>query len=346
MLGAGSAGDFNGVTGITAAVPADQTTGLRATATDAAGNASSCSAPFPYTEDSTAPNTPAIDDTDPNSPANDNSPEVKGIAEFGSTVRIYDNPTCTGVPIASGPAAAFNSDGITTPVPDDQTTGLRATATDQPSNTSACSAALAYTEDSTAPAAPTITDTDPDSPANENNPEFKGTAEAGSEVVLYRSSDCSDTNPGAVGAAAEFASPGLTVSVADNSTTTLRATARDQAGNISPCSSPFSYTENSTVPDTTPPDVDLGGKTTQKFDGSIEVEVQCSEACEVTAEGSVTIKGGAAKRAGKTKLKLRKLTVDLAAGERGVLGMKLSQEREDAEEAARSSAPRRRRPSR
>jgi hypothetical protein len=248
---------------------------------------------------------------------------VKGFAEFGSTVRIYDNATCAGAPIATGPAAAFSSDGITAPVPDDQTTGLRATATDQASNTSACSAAFAYTEDSTAPVAPTITDTDPDSPANDNNPEFKGTAEAGSEVILYRSSDCTDQNPGAVGSAAEFASPGLTVSVADNSTTTLRATARDQAGNISACSSPFSYTENSTVPDTTPPAVGLGGKTTQKFDGSIEVEVECSEACEVAAEGTVTIKGGTAKR-GKTKLKLKKLTVSQTAGHKGVLGMKLS----------------------
>jgi Domain of unknown function (DUF1929) len=57
VLGSGSASAFNGTAGVTAAVPSDQTTQLRVTATDAQGSASACSAPFPYTEDSTLPDT-------------------------------------------------------------------------------------------------------------------------------------------------------------------------------------------------------------------------------------------------------------------------------------------------
>ena len=46
------------------------------------------------------------------------------------------------------------------------------------------------------------------------------------------------------GSAAQFASPGIGISVPDNSTTAIRASARDAAGNVSPCSSPFTYVES------------------------------------------------------------------------------------------------------
>jgi hypothetical protein len=93
------------------------------------------------------------------------------------------------------------------------------------------------------PPEPILTDTDPDSPANDNAPEVKGTAEAGSTVSLYTSSDCSGT-PVATGTAAAFASPGITAGVADNSTTTFKAIATDASNNGSPCStSSITYTE-------------------------------------------------------------------------------------------------------
>ncbi len=246
VLAQGSAAAFNG-SGITTPVPGDQTTNLRATATDPAGNSSPCSLSRPYTEDSTAPSAPTLNDTDPDSPANDNNPEVKGSAEAGSTVRIYSTSDCSGSPLASGTPAQFASPGITVAVPGDQTTNLRATATDAAANTSGCSSPLAYTEDSSAASTPTLTDTDPDSPANDNNPEVKGAAEAGSTVRIYSTSDCSGA-PLASGTPAQFASPGITVAVPGDQSTNLRATATDPAGNTSPCSSPLSYTEDSTPP--------------------------------------------------------------------------------------------------
>ena len=54
-------------------------------------------------------------------------------------------------------------------------------------------------------------------------------------VKLYKTAGCTGTQV-AQGTAAKFASPGITVSVPDNSTTSFRAKARDAAGNVSPCS--------------------------------------------------------------------------------------------------------------
>jgi hypothetical protein len=101
-----------------------------------------------------------------------------------------------------------------------------------------------FTVDTKAPRAPRITDTDPDSPANNNLPRVKGSAAAGPMVRIYTTGACTGA-PAATGSAAQFASPGISVSVADNSTTTLRADSRDAAGNVSGCSAAFTYAESS-----------------------------------------------------------------------------------------------------
>ena len=97
------------------------------------------------------------------------------------------------------------------------------------------------------PAAPSGLDSSPGSPANDNDPELTGSATAGSTVRLYTTSDCSGAAV-ASGSAASFASPGLTVSVADDSSTSFRATATDSAGNASTCSAPHTYVEDSSAP--------------------------------------------------------------------------------------------------
>jgi hypothetical protein len=239
-LASGSAATFAGA-GITVGVAANAVTNLRATATDAATNTSACSNPFAYTEDSDAPPTPSIGDTDPNSPANDISPQVKGSgAEAGSTVRIYTTADCSGAPLGSGSAAAFNGPtGITAGVPANQTTELHANATDAALNVSGCSPAFNYTQDSIDPATPSITDTDPDSPASDTQPEVKGSgAEAGSTVRLY--ADCAGTAIG-VGTDAQFEDGGITVTVPAGAETDLTAIVTDAAGNASACSAPFPY---------------------------------------------------------------------------------------------------------
>jgi hypothetical protein len=101
-----------------------------------------------------------------------------------------------------------------------------------------------------APPAPTITGTDPPSGSNENSPLLIGTSEPFSLVHIFASSDCTGDEAGAE-MAEEFASPGIIVSVPDNSTTTFSANAVNGAG-TSLCSAPFTYAEV-TPPASQPP---------------------------------------------------------------------------------------------
>ena len=117
-------------------------------------------------------------------------------------------------------------------------------AIDAPGNESQI-VSRSFTVDTHAPAAPQITDSDPNSPANNNAPKLKGSAAAGSTVKLFRTAACSRTVV-AQGSAAAFASPGITASVPNNTTTAFRARATDAAGNTSPCSGAFTYVEDST----------------------------------------------------------------------------------------------------
>lgn len=132
-------------------------------------------------------------------------------------------------------------------VADDSTTTFRAIATDAAGNPSGCSSPVAYVEDSKPPLAPTLIASTPASPADDNAPRIKGSADSDSTVRLYANGDCSGS-PVATGSAADFAAPGLAASVADDTKTTFRAAASDAAGNVSSCStSSLAYEERSHV---------------------------------------------------------------------------------------------------
>jgi hypothetical protein len=92
-----------------------------------------------------------------------------------------------------------------------------------------------------------VSDSTPGSPANNNSPSIKGSAEALSTVDLYTNASCSGA-PAASGTAAAFGSPGLGVSVPDDSSTSFYATATDSNNNTGACSPvPFAYVEDSTA---------------------------------------------------------------------------------------------------
>jgi hypothetical protein len=99
------------------------------------------------------------------------------------------------------------------------------------------------------PPAPTITGSDPPSGSNENNPLLIGSAEPFSFVHVFATSDCTGPEAGAE-VAEEFSSPGIGVSVPDDSTTTFSANTVNDAG-TSDCSDPFEYTEVTTPPPVT-----------------------------------------------------------------------------------------------
>jgi hypothetical protein len=143
-------------------------------------------------------------------------------------------------------------------------------AIDAPGNESPA-VSRTFTVDTNPPATPQITGTDPSSPSPNNTPKVKGSAQAPSTVKLYRTAGCTGS-PAAVGFAGSFSSPGLSVGVAGDATTILRATATDAAGNVSACSSGFAYVEDSTPPQTTitsgPPSSTTNHRPTFQFSSS------------------------------------------------------------------------------
>ena len=241
-LASGTPAEFSSP-GLTIAVANNQTIDLRATATDAAGNTSGCSTALAYTEDSSAPQTHV--DSGAEGLTNEATPTFDFSATGGATgfECRFDSASfgaCSG-PGNSHTAAPALGEGPHT---------FEVRARDQAANIDPTPASSSFTVDTAGPGAPQLTDTDPNSPANDNHPEVKGSAEAGSTVRVFSTADCSGT-PLASGSASELSSDGLTVDVADDETTSLRATARDAAGNGSACSAPIDYLEDSTPPDTT-----------------------------------------------------------------------------------------------
>lgn len=89
--------------------------------------------------------------------------------------------------------------------------------------------------DTTAPAAPFLSTTNPASPGAVNTFAVTGTAEAGSLVRLHTNPACAG-DAVASGTALVLASSGFAVTVGDNTTTRFYASAEDVAGNRSGCS--------------------------------------------------------------------------------------------------------------
>jgi hypothetical protein len=176
-------------------------------------------------------------------------------------------------------------------------------------------ASQTFTVDTAAPAAPTINGTDPASPANNTSPKVKGSAEAGSTVRAYTSGDCSGT-VAAEGSAASFGSPGLTVSVADNTTTQLSATATDDAGNTSSCSNSISYTESTPAPPPPPPPPPHGLAVAKKFAfvvrGKALLRLTCRGAG--TCQGNLKLVARVKSRKGKGAKGSRKRVRNLVIG--------------------------------
>jgi subtilisin family serine protease len=102
------------------------------------------------------------------------------------------------------------------------------------------------------PAAPQLESTVPASPANDNNPKIRGSAEVGSTIRIYAGTTCAGA-PIATGSSAALESPGIAINVPDNSTFRFSATATDAALNNSSCSAFIEYTEITPIFDELPP---------------------------------------------------------------------------------------------
>ena len=90
--------------------------------------------------------------------------------------------------------------------------------------------------DVTAPVPPELTGTSPASPSDDLTPLVLGTAEAGSTVDLFTTTDCSGV-PAGTGSAGSNGMFAIEVTVGNGTTTTFNGTATDSSENDSGCSS-------------------------------------------------------------------------------------------------------------
>lgn len=84
------------------------------------------------------PAVPLLTGTNPASPNPSTEPRVLGQADFGTSIKVYATPDCSGAPVATGNAAQLEAPGILVKVAPGSTTTFHATAT-LLNDTSACS---------------------------------------------------------------------------------------------------------------------------------------------------------------------------------------------------------------
>ncbi len=198
------------------------------------------------------PAAPIITDTDPDSPNTATTVKVKGEASTGETVSIYDNADCSGDALGSGSAATFADPGIEITVAAETLTGLHAKGSSEAGDTPCSEGSFVYSTDVTAPAAPTVTRTDPESPSEQRYVSVFGTAEADTIVRLYSDAACTREVSLYDVSAEEFAEYGVPARVQPGRTVTFYAAADDRSGNRSECStSSVTYT-NTAVPPAQP----------------------------------------------------------------------------------------------
>ena len=244
--GCGGAADVTGTRGEFAAGIAvgplsEATHQLYARAVDGAGNVSGCAGPVQVTVDQTDPLAPTGLTVLPAAVTSDSTPVLQGTAEAGSTVQVFVDAVCTGTPHDTGTAAAFDSPGITlSPALADGVYVLRARAVDDAGNVGACSGGVDVTIDTATPAAPVINAVLPAPLLETDPPLVTGTAEAGSLVRLYSSSDCTSGFAGS-GPESLFSGAGIAIASRPAGTYDLYAEAVDDALNVSACSATFTF---------------------------------------------------------------------------------------------------------
>jgi hypothetical protein len=228
---------------------------VTAVSTDAAGNVSDPSNIFIFGIDTLAPAVPTVnalsDDTGASTTdklTNDTTPALSGTAEANSVVTLTDNNVVIATALADG--AGLWTATVATPLTAQGLHTVTVTATDDADNTSTAGT-YNFSLDTVAPNMPTVTGfsddsgTPNDKKSKDTTPEFRGTAEANSVVVLtdngtFLGSVTADSTGLWTVTSAELTAQGLhTISVAST----------DAAGNTSTGTTQFTL---DTVAPTTP----------------------------------------------------------------------------------------------
>jgi uncharacterized protein (TIGR03382 family) len=279
-VGAATA-DASGNWSFTPVAPlADGPHAVRATAADAAGNTSVSSNTNTFMVDTIAPGTPVVTAPANGSIINDNTPIYSGTAEANSTVTVVVDGSVVGTTTADGagnwsllqPAALVDGDHT-----------VRARATDVAGNTSVDSNTNTFTVDTMAPAAPVVMAPANGSITNDNTPTYMGTAQANSIVTVIVNGSVVGTTTANASGAWSFIQP---TALAD-STHTVKATARDAAGNTSPESNTNSFTVDTTAPAAPVVNTPTNGSTISDNTPTYSGTAEANSTVTVIVDGSV-----------------------------------------------------------
>lgn len=209
---------------------------VRATARDAAGNVSGESAAVTFTTDTRPPTRPQITLPANGSFTNVTSVTIRGTAEPGSTVQVFE-----GAQIASATTAG-NGVWTTSATFSAGPHAISARARDAAGNTSTVSLTTSFTVDLVAPPPPTIISPEQNAVISASQAIITGTAEPGAQILLYRGlTVVATTTAGFDGAWSQR----VTV---ESGVIGVRAQARDNAGNASSLSDERLFTVDATPP--------------------------------------------------------------------------------------------------
>jgi uncharacterized repeat protein (TIGR03803 family) len=227
------------------------------TATDAAGNVSPMSAALSFTVDASPPAQPAapadgaVSNGYINAAHDVAGQTISGTTEAGATVAVYDNGTQVGAVTADGSGAWSYHVGA---LADGSAHSYAVTATDAAGNTSAMSAALSFTVDTSAPGQPAA----PADAAVHNGyvnaahdtaaQTISGVTEAGASVAVF------DNGTHVATVTADGAGAwSYQVGVLADGAHSFAATATDAAGNASAMGAALSFTVITAEPDPSTP---------------------------------------------------------------------------------------------
>ncbi|WP_448657140.1 BapA/Bap/LapF family large adhesin [Enterobacter hormaechei] len=275
-------------------------------ATDAAGNTGVTSPPFNLTVDTSVPDapvfTPATDNAGPvlgpvasGQSTDDTTPTLNGTAAANATITIYENGQQVGTAVAD----ANGVWSFTTGTLANGSHTWTATATDAAGNVSPASPGFTLVVDTTAPAAPVITQAIDDvgtitgaigsgQTTNDPLPRLVGTSEPLATVNIYEGTTL-------VGTGTADANGNWTVDITvplGTGSHTFTAEATDQAGNTGAPSADFSLTI-----DTTPPALpvltsitdDVGNAATPVANGGLTNDARPTLTGTAEAGATVTI---------------------------------------------------------
>ena len=191
-----------------------------------------------YIHDSIPPDNPGYASAVPESPTNATlAPRIIGVAsEDTMRVSLYSDPLCLNL-VGEGARSDFVASGVAANIQANADTGLYARAFDMAGNGSSCTYLTQYRHDTIPPELPVFGGTDPSSPTNGTlMPLVFGTPSEDTVAVrIFSDEDC--TSPAEIGSGSgeAYISPGIQITVLENTNNDFYVRVADEVGNWSNC---------------------------------------------------------------------------------------------------------------